>query len=104
MSEKISIKVVVAGRTYPLNVAKDEDAKVLKAADDINKSIKLLQENYAVKDMQDLLAMTALPLASKSSKNTDLSTTNVSDDSAKYELQEVGRQLEELLTQIQKQG
>jgi hypothetical protein len=50
------------------------------------------------------MAMTALQLASKSSKNTDLSTTNVSDDSAKYELQEVGRQLEELLTQIQEQG
>lgn len=104
MSEKISIKVVVAGRTYPLNLAKSEETKVLKAADDINRSIKLLQENYAVKDMQDLLAMTALQLASKSSKNTDLSTANVSDDSAKYELQEVGKQLEELLAQIEQQG
>ena len=38
----------------------------MKAADDINRAIKLLQENYAVKDMQDLLAMTALQLATKS--------------------------------------
>lgn len=63
---KLSLKVVVAGRTYPLSVNEDEQEKVMKAAEDINKAIKLLQDNYAVKDMQDLLAMTALQLASKS--------------------------------------
>lgn len=63
---KISLKIVVAGRSYPLSVNAGEEKKVLKAADDINKSIKLLQDNYAVKDMQDLLAMTALQLATKS--------------------------------------
>lgn len=63
---KLSIKVVVAGRTYPLTVNESEQEKVMKAAEDINKAIKLLQDNYAVKDMQDLLAMTALQLASKS--------------------------------------
>ena len=62
---KLSLKVVVAGRTYPLSVDENEEEKVLKAAGDINKAIKLLQDNYAVKDMQDLLAMTALQLASK---------------------------------------
>ena len=62
---KESIKVVVAGRTYPLTVTEAEKSRVLQAAEEINRSIKLLQENYAVKDMQDLLAMTALQLASK---------------------------------------
>lgn len=71
---KISLKIVVAGRTYPLNVNEGEEKKVLKAAEDINKSIKLLQENYAVKDMQDLLAMTALQLATKSTNNQNIST------------------------------
>jgi len=66
---KLSIKVVVAGRTYPLTVNQGEEVKVQKAADDINRAIKLLQDNYAVKDMQDLLAMTALQLASKSGSN-----------------------------------
>ncbi|MCO5260277.1 MAG: cell division protein ZapA [Crocinitomicaceae bacterium] len=66
MSDKLSIKVVVAGRSYPLSVRHDEQEKVLKAAEDINKAIKTLQDNYAVKDMQDLLAMTALQLATKS--------------------------------------
>lgn len=65
---KLSIKVVVAGRTYPLTVSEDEVQKVEDAAKDINKAVKLLQDNYAVKDMQDLLAMTALQLAVKESK------------------------------------
>ena len=56
---KVSLKVVVAGRTYPLTLNEEEKEKVLNAADEINKAIKLLQDSYAVKDMQDLLAMTA---------------------------------------------
>lgn len=67
---KLSLKVVVAGRTYPLSVEESEEKRVLKSASDINKAIKLLQDNYAVKDMQDLLAMTALQLASKSDNVT----------------------------------
>jgi len=67
---KLSLKVVVAGRTYPLSVEESEEKRVLKSANDINKAIKLLQDNYAVKDMQDLLAMTALQLASKSDNVT----------------------------------
>ncbi len=66
---KLSLKVVVAGRTYPLSVSEDEVQKVEKAAKDINKAVKLLQDNYAVKDMQDLLAMTALQLAVKEGKS-----------------------------------
>ncbi len=101
MSDKVSIKVVVAGRTYPLTLNKGEEDKVLKAAEDINKSIKLLQENYAVKDMQDLLAMTALQLATKSFKNTALTPSSSADSMPNEQLEEVGKQLEELLHQIE---
>jgi len=74
---KMSVKVVVAGRTYPISVEENEREKVLNAAADINKAIKLLKDNYAVKDMQDLLAMTALQLASK--ENNIESTTDNTD-------------------------
>ena len=74
---KLSIKVVVAGRTYPLSVEEGEQEKVVNAAADINRAIKLLKDNYAVKDMQDLLAMTALQLASKDSGEK----SNVEDNS-----------------------
>ena len=63
----MSIKVVLAGRNYPLTINEGEEDKVREAVADINNSIKRLQENYAVKDMQDLLAMTALRLATRSS-------------------------------------
>jgi cell division protein ZapA len=67
--EQISIKVIVAGRTYPLTVNKSEEEIIMKAAEEINKSIKALQDSYAVKDMQDLLAMTALQYGAKLSVN-----------------------------------
>ncbi len=75
---KLSIKVVIAGRTYPLSVNESEQDRVLKAAEDINNSIKLLQKNYAVRDMQDLLAMTALQLASKADKGVTTETADFS--------------------------
>lgn len=67
---KVSLKVVVAGRTYPLTVQESEVDKVQRAADDINKAIKQLQDNFAVRDMQDLLAMTALQLSTKGGVKT----------------------------------
>lgn len=67
---KVSLKVVVAGRTYPLTVQETEVEKVQRAAADINKAIKQLQDNFAVRDMQDLLAMTALQLSTRGSKPT----------------------------------
>lgn len=91
---KVSIKVIVAGRTYPLTVLAGEEAKVLKAADDINKAIKLLQDNYAVKDMQDLLAMTALQLASKSTEH--VSKTESDYSTIEKELSDLVRDLDEL--------
>ena len=87
---KLSLKVVVAGRTYPLSVSEDEREKVINAAEDINKAIKLLQDNYAVKDMQDLLAMTALQLASKSDGKKSSKDTNSA------ELSDIQKKLEDL--------
>ncbi len=94
MEEKIALKIIVAGRTYPLTVNSSEQQKVLKAADDINRAIKLLQESYAVKDMQDLLAMTALQLATKS--------TTSSEGTNFQEMGKIETSLEQLLNEINK--
>jgi cell division protein ZapA len=75
-------------------VSEDEQEKVLKAAEDINNAIKLLQDNYAVKDMQDLLAMTALQLASKSDGKKATETTNSN------ELDDIQKKLEDLLNDL----
>lgn len=68
MSE-MSIKVTIAGRIYPITVKADEEEKVRDAAKRVDENLKLLQSSYAVKDKQDLLAMTALQMATKSSEN-----------------------------------
>ena len=64
--DKISLKIIIAGRTYPLTIKKEEEVAIKEAADRINSNIKKLQGSYAVKDMQYLLAMTALQLAVQS--------------------------------------
>lgn len=94
---KLSLKVVVAGRTYPLTVNQGEEAKVTKAAEDINRAIKMLQDNYAVKDMQDLLAMTALQLATKNPGQAPSATQQPADYSAiEARLDDLSKELDSL--------
>lgn len=64
MSE-LSIKVTIAGRIYPMTVNADEEENVREAARSVDSNLKHLQDNFAVKDKQDLLAMTALQMAKK---------------------------------------
>jgi len=58
-----SIKVIIAGRTYPLTVSEREESFVHEAVARINERVKALETAYQVKDKQDLLAMTALQFA-----------------------------------------
>lgn len=64
MSE-LSIKVTIAGRSYPLTIEVDEEENVRRAAKEINNAVEALQSNYAVQDKQDLLAMVALEMSTK---------------------------------------
>jgi len=59
---EISLKVLIAGRTYPLTVKQEEELTVLEAANLINEKVKDFENNYAVREKQDLLAMAALNL------------------------------------------
>src|SRR5690554_7138360 len=81
---KLSIKIVIAGRNYPLTINEGEEEVIRKAVEDINSNVQKLQESYAVKDMQDLLAMTSLQLATRSNtpsgkdrKSTRLNSSHV---------------------------
>ena len=69
--DKISLKIVIAGRTYPLTIKADEEGAIREAADRINTNIQKLQGSYAVKDMQDLLAMTTLQMAVQLKNNNE---------------------------------
>jgi cell division protein ZapA len=60
---EISIKVNIAGRSYPLTINSEQEDAIRKAEQKIEASLETFQKNYAVKDKQDLLAMTALQVA-----------------------------------------
>ncbi len=60
---EISIKINIADRVYPLKVNMEEEEIVRKAAKLINDRIKEYQDNYAVRDKQDLLSMCVLHYA-----------------------------------------
>ena len=80
MSE-LSIKVVIWGRTYPLTINREDEEKIRKSVSEIENNIKNLKENYAVNDMQDLLAMTALEYANDSvTKNNSVEFEKLSKE------------------------
>jgi len=60
---EISIKINIADRVYPLRVDTEEEEVIRYAAKLINEKIKELQDNYAVRDKQDLLSMCVLQYA-----------------------------------------
>lgn len=65
----VSIKITIAGRVYPLTVDESEKELVEKAAERVDNSVRMFMKSYAVKDKQDLLAMTALQMATSANKN-----------------------------------
>jgi len=91
---KLSIRINIAGRTYPLNIAREEEEAIRKVAKDIDDNIKKLQESYAVKDKQDLLAMTALQygteLATKSGQAGESANIEILQELSQY-IDEVNR-------------
>ena len=65
MDEKLKIKISIADRVYPLNVDMSQEEGLRRASKKIDVMIKQFEENYAVRDKQDVLAMCALQFASQ---------------------------------------
>ena len=72
MNENIKIKLSIADRVYPLTVDPSQEEAMRSASKKIDNMIKQFEENYAVRDKQDVLAMCALQFASQlEQKNVD---------------------------------
>ena len=65
MDEKLKIKLSIADRIYPLTVDMSQEEGLRSASKKIDAMIKQFEENYAVRDKQDVLAMCALQFASQ---------------------------------------
>ena len=72
MNDKLKIKISIADRVYPLTVEMSQEEGLRSASKKIDIMIKQFEENYAVRDKQDVLAMCALQFASQlEQKNVD---------------------------------
>ncbi|HDP54705.1 MAG TPA: cell division protein ZapA [Bacteroidetes bacterium] len=65
MEDKLSIRVNVADRFYPLKIDRSDEEKIRKAARMINEKVLLYKQRYTDKDLQDFLAMAALQFVIK---------------------------------------
>lgn len=65
MDDKLKIKISIADRVYPLTVNPSQEEGLRSASKKIDAMIKQYEENYAVRDKQDVLAMCALQFASQ---------------------------------------
>lgn|SRR5690606_11227225 len=65
MDEKLKIKISVADRVYPLTVDPAQEEGLRSASKKIDAMIRQFEENYAVRDKQDVLAMCALQFAAQ---------------------------------------
>ena len=65
MDDKLSIRVNVADRYYPLRVDREDEEKIRKAARLINDKVLQYKQRYNDKDVQDFLAMASLQFVIK---------------------------------------
>ncbi|NOU16883.1 MAG: cell division protein ZapA [Bacteroidales bacterium] len=65
MEDKLSIRVNVADRYYPLKIDRNDEEKIRKAAKMINEKVLQYKQRYNDKDLQDFLAMAALQFVIK---------------------------------------
>lgn len=93
MDDKLSIKVNVADRYYPLKIERKDEEKIRKAANLINEKVLQYKVRYQDKDTQDFLAMAALQFVTRVIEMEN----NVTIAPFEQRLKELNEELEEYL-------
>lgn len=65
MEEKLTIRVNIVDRFYPLKIDLKDEERIRKAAKKINESVAQYNQVYRDKDSQDFLAMAALQFVAR---------------------------------------
>lgn len=79
----MEINIVIAGRSYPLNVPDTEEIVLRKVGKQIEQMIKDFEKGYAIKDKQDALAMCALRLGVSAEMNAINLENNIKSSTQK---------------------
>ncbi len=90
MEDKLSIKVNVADRYYPLKIDRKDEEKIRNAARMINEKVLQYRQRYADKDTQDFLAMAALQFVTK-----------IIEQDQKYDYSEIEEYVKELNEELE---
>ncbi len=93
MEEKLSIKVNLVDRYYPLKIERKDEERIRKAAKLINERVLQYKQRYTDKDTQDFLAMAALQFVIKNLEVEEQLNDQVLVD----DLNELNNELEEYL-------
>jgi cell division protein ZapA len=96
MEEKLSIKINVADRYYPLKIAVSDEEKIRAAARRINEKVTQYRQRYADRDMHDALSMATMQFVIKLIELEE--KQNVSP--VLQDLTDLDKQMEEYLQQI----
>jgi len=94
MDDKLSIRVNVADRYYPLKVERENEEKIRKAARLINEKVLQYKMRYTDKDVQDFLAMAALQYVIKLTEEEEKLENDYLPDAIKELIQKIDSVLE----------
>jgi len=94
MDDKLSIRVNVADRYYPLKVERENEEKIRKAARMINEKVLQYKQRYTDKDVQDFLAMAALQYVIKLTEEEEKLENNYIPDAINELIQKIESVLE----------
>jgi cell division protein ZapA len=95
MDEKLSIKVNVADRYYPLKVERENEEKIRKAARMVNEKVMQYKQRYSDKDVQDFLAMASLQYVIKLNEEEEKISNNQFPGAIKELIKKIDTVLEE---------
>jgi cell division protein ZapA len=94
MDDKLSIRINVADRYYPLKVERENEEKIRKAARMINEKVLQYKQRYTDKDVQDFLAMAALQYVIKLTEEEEKIENDYIPDTLKELIQKIDSVLE----------
>jgi cell division protein ZapA (FtsZ GTPase activity inhibitor) len=95
MDDKLSIRVNVADRYYPLKVERENEEKIRKAARMINEKVLQYKQRYSDKDVQDFLAMASLQYVIKLNEEEERKGNDHFPDTIKELIRKIDQVLEE---------
>ena len=96
MANPLKIKLSIADRVYPLTIQPEQEEGLRKAAKRIEQMIKRFEQSYAVRDKQDVLAMSALQFAAQVEQKVIDSDSRL--DQVEQQLSALNSLLEDQLT------